>query len=145
MISIHVRGGRDVGHILRVVGPRDAFALTRSTVGALTSEVMRDAKKNMNFTGPYSVGLMKRSTRKRVRRVRNGVFRNDIIVLAAAFYWRFYEYGDGHNPRRRMFGNTLIEFRPKLKARWRALFMDKFIRRMQRARNGPLAGTGRGR
>lgn len=137
MITMQIRGARDVEKILTQIAPRHAEALVKQTVGAIASEITKNAKREMNFTGPWSTGRMKRMTKKRTRRTRRGIIQNDIVVGKAAFYWRFYEYGDGTVKRRRMFGKALGKMRPVLGQRFEKLFLQKLERRLVKARNGP--------
>lgn len=134
MISLQVRGARETERILKEIAPKHALALTRSTVGAIASEVMKDAKRGMNFSGQYSTGRMKRSTKKRSRRVRAGIVQQDIMVGRRAFYWRYYEYGQGGNPRKRMFEKALMNMNGQLARRWEELFMKKLLQRLARER-----------
>lgn len=134
MITLQVRGADAVERTLRDIAPKHALALTRATVGALATEVMKDAKTNMNFTGRYSTGQMKRDTKKRARRVTGGIVQNDIVVGGRSFYWRFYEYGQGGNPRKRMFEKALMNMNGKLAQRWEELFMKKLVQRLARER-----------
>lgn len=140
MITLNIRGEREVERILKEIAPKEAEKLVRATVGALASDIVRDAKREMNFGGPYSTGRMKRSVNKKRRRTRRGIIQEDVGVRKRAFYWRFYEYGDANVPRRRMFGKAIDKMRPVLGKRWNDLFMKKLIRRLERARNGPIRG-----
>lgn len=144
MITLNVRGSRDVERILGEIAPKEAERLVKATVSALATDVVRDARKEMRFTGPYSVGRMRRATGKRTRRTRGGIIQVDVQVMKRAFYWRFYEYGDADVPRRRMFGKALDQLNGQLANRWEELFMKKLVKRLERARNGPLRGTRRG-
>lgn len=137
MITMQIRGAKEVERILTQIAPKEAERLVKQTIGGVATEIMRNAKREMNFTGTYSVGTMKRSVKKRQRRTRRGIIQTDIIVAKRAFYWRFYEYGDGHNPRRRMFGKALGRMRPVLGQRFQKLFMNKLVKRLERVRNGP--------
>jgi HK97 gp10 family phage protein len=134
MITLQVRGADAVERTLRDIAPKHALALTRATVGALTTEITKDAKKNMNFTGRYSTGMMKKHTKKKIRKVRGGIVQNDIVVGRRAFYWRYYEYGQGGNPRKRMFEKALMDMNGKLATRWEELFMKKLVQRLARER-----------
>ena len=134
LITVNVRGTRAVERTLRQVGPKVGLALTKSTVSAVASEVMKNAKKEMKFTGRYTKGRMRKATKKRVRRVRGGVVQNDIVVNRRAFYWRFWEYGDGDVPRRAMFGKAVKQIKPVLAHRFEVLFMKKFQARLARER-----------
>lgn len=130
MITVNIRGTKEVEHTLRRLAPKHAEALVKQTVGAVASDIVRYAKQGMNFTGPYSTGNMKRSVKKRTRRTRKGIIQQDVSVLKRAFYWRFYEYGDGDVPRRRMFGNAIDKVRPNLNRRFEQLFMKKLQNRL---------------
>jgi HK97 gp10 family phage protein len=141
MITVNVRGTREVERILAQIAPKEAERLVKQTVSAIATDVVKDAKKEMNFSGPFSTGRMKRSVKKRQRRVRQGIIQTDIAVGQRAFYWRFYEYGDGNNPRRRMFGKAVDNTRRELAQRFETLFMQKLIRRLAKVRNGPLRGA----
>lgn len=145
MVTINVRGSREVERILKEIAPKEAERLIKQTVSAVATDIVKDARKEMNFTGPYSVGRMKRSVKKRQRRVRAGIIQTDITVAKRAFYWRFYEYGDGDVPRRRMFGKAIDKMKPQLARRFDMLFMKKLERRLAKVRNGPLPGTRGGR
>lgn len=142
MITMQWRGSAEVERILKEIAPREAERLVKQTISAIATDVVREARKEMRFTGPYSVGTMRRSTKKRQRRVRGGIIQTDIVVAKRAFYWRFYEYGDGIVPRRRMFGKSLDKLRPRLSGRFDDLFMKKLTARLAKVRNGPLRGTG---
>lgn len=143
-MSVYIRGSREVQKILAEIAPKEAERLVKQTVSAVATDVVREAKRGMNFGGPYSTGRMKRSVRKRQRRTRGGIIQTDVTVLKRAFYWRFYEYGDGDVPRRRMFGKAIDKTRSNLSRRFDRLFMQKLTRRLAKLRNGPLPGT-RGR
>lgn len=141
MITYQVRGHREVERILREIAPKEAERLVKQTVSAIGTDVIREARKGMNFTGPYSTGRMKRSVKKRQRRTRGGIIQTDIVVSKRAFYWRFYEYGDGNVRRRRMFGSALDKTGRTLGIRFNQLFMQKLTRRLAKLRNGPLKGS----
>jgi hypothetical protein len=141
MITVNIRGSQEVERILKEIAPREAERLVRQTVSAIATDVVRDAKRGMNFSGPYSTGRMKRSVKKRQRRVRAGIIQTDVVVGKRAFYWRFYEYGDGNNPAMRMFGEALSKTRQTLGPRFDQLFMKKLVARLAKARNGPLRGS----
>jgi HK97 gp10 family phage protein len=141
MITVNVRGTREVERILSEIAPKEAERLVKQTVSAIATDVVKDARREMNFGGPYSTGRMKRSVKKRQRRVRAGIVQSDIYVQKRAFYWRFYEYGQGGMPRRRMFGKAVDNTRRDLAMRFETLFMKKLIRRLAKARNGPLRGA----
>lgn len=135
MITISVRGTRAVENTLAKVGPKAGLALSRATVSALASEIVRDARGEMSFTGAYTKRTMRKATKKKVRRVRAGIVQNDVIVGKNAFYWRFWEYGQGSTvTRRRMFGKSVNNMRAVLGARWEALFMKKLQARLARER-----------
>lgn len=140
MITVNVRGSAAVERILRDIAPKEAERLVKQTVSAVAQDIVRDAKRNMNFSGPYSTGRMKRAVKKRQRRVRRGIIQSDITVGKRAFYWRFYEYGQD-NPRRRMFGKAVDNTRQTLGVRFEQLFMQKLMRRLAKVRNGPIAGA----
>lgn len=132
MMKLNVRGTEAVERTLRDLAPKYALGLTKSTVGAVTSEVMKDAKRNMEF-GEDSTGEMKRQTKKRVRRVRQGIVQNDIVVGKKAFYWRFHEYGQGVTARR-MFEKAIMSMNNNLAQRFEELFMKKLVARLARER-----------
>lgn len=140
MITVNIRGSREVERILGQIAPREAERLVKQTVSAIGTDVVREAKKHMNFSGRYSTGRMKRSVKKRQRQTRRGIIQTDITVGKRAFYWRFYEYGNSGNPRRRMFGRAIDRVKLTLGQRFEVLFMKKLERRLARVRNGPLRG-----
>lgn len=145
MITINVRGGRQVEHILKDIAPKEAERLLKQTVSAIASDIVKEAKKEMRFTGPFSTGRMRRSVAKRQRRTRNQIVQTDITVGKRAFYWRFYEYGDGNVRARRMFGKAINKTRATLAARFDKLFMQKLENRLKKLRNGPPRGKTGGR
>lgn len=139
LISIQVRGSDFVEDTLRAVGPKMALNLTRSTVGAVASEIARDAKANMVFTGGGSRGRMKKGTRTKRRRVRDGIVQSDIFVHRA-FWWRFHEFGTVNLGETAMFGRALHKMRPNLRRRFDELLLKKLIAAMKR-RAKKQAGT----
>ena len=132
MIKMNIRGGPFVEKTLREIAPKEAESLMKATVGALATDVIREAKKGMNFSGPYSTGRMKKSVKKRVRRTRKGIIQTDVTVGKRAFYWRFYEYGDGDVPRVAMFGNAIRHVGRTLGRRTTELFLKKLTQRLER-------------
>lgn len=140
-ITVNVRGTKHVEHTLRKIAPREAERLLKQTVSAVATDVIREAKRHMNFRSVYSTGRMKRGVKKRQRRTRNQTVQMDIMVRGA-FYWRFHEYGDGGVPRRAMFGKAINKTRSTLPRRFEQLFMKKLVKRMQRARKAGGAARG---
>lgn len=134
MITVNVRGARAVERTLREIAPKHAEALVKATIGAIATDIMKDAKREMHFTGPYSTGNMKRSTKKRARRTRDGIIQTDIVVSKRAFYWRFYEYGNGEVKKRAMFAKAIEKARPELGPRFQELFLKKLTARLSRIR-----------
>ena len=141
MITVNVRGDDVTEHILRRIAPRHAEALVKQTVGAIATKISKDARKSMYFSGPYSTGRMRKSVKNRRRRTRNGIVQTDIVVAKRAFYWRFYEYGDGDVRARRMFAKAVDNMRPRLVHEFKTIFGRKFVARLKKHRNGPLPGA----
>lgn len=134
MIRMEAIGTKAVERTLREIAPREALNLTRSTVRAVATEIRKDARAGMNFTGGYSTGMMKRLTALDVHRVRGGIVQIDVVVGRKAFYWRFYEYGQGGNPRKAMFANAVGKMNGRLAARFEELFMKKLTARLVKVR-----------
>lgn len=140
MITYNVRGAREVERILREIAPKEAERLVKATISAIGTDVVREARKEMRFSGVYSTGRMRKSVYKVQRRTRGGIIQTDVGVKKRAFYWRFYEYGQNGMPRRRMFGKAIDKVGPMVGVRFEKLFMKKLIARLARVRNGPLRG-----
>jgi HK97 gp10 family phage protein len=138
MITVNVRGTAEVERTLAKIAPKHAEALVKQTVSAIATDIVKEAKRGMNFTGPYSTGRMKRSVKKRQRRTRRGIVQTDINVSKRAFYWRFYEYGDANVRRRGMFAKAINKTRPILGVRFQELFMKKLIARLAKERRANL-------
>lgn len=134
MITVNVRGSREVERILSEIAPKESERLVRQTVSAIGSDVVREARKGMKFTGKYSTGRMRKLTKKRQRRTRRGIIQTDVLVGKRAFYWRFYEYGQGKIRKRGMFANAIGKVRGNLGARFEALFLKKLEKRLARLR-----------
>lgn len=131
MINIQVWGAGLVERTLRDIAPREALTLTRATVGAVASEIMKDARKEM----PKQTGALRRAVKKRRRQVRRGIVREDIVVAPGAFYWRFHEYGNGRVRERAMFGKAVHKMRGRIGPRFEELFLKKLTARLARARS----------
>ena len=134
--GITVRGIADVNAILSQIAPREGINLMRATVHDIALQLARSAKDNAPDDPSTGSPDLKSSIKaKRTRGTRTWVG-SDVIVLVAAYYWRFLEYGDGpDNVEHAMFLKALQEMRPEMDRVYLEAFTKKLIARLKRARN----------
>lgn len=135
MINLRIRGVADVNAVLLQLPPREGINLIRATVHDIAIQLAKSGKSNAPddpFTGSPD---LKSSIRAKRRRGTKTIVQSDVIVLAAAFYWRFLEYGDGpDNVEHAMFLKALQEIRPDITRVYLEAFTKKLIAKMKRAR-----------
>lgn len=122
--SVKIDGLEEVIAVLESIAPREAKNLARSTVHASAGVIAKDAKRFM----PSDTGAMKKATKTKRRSIKGSVFRSDVLVTAAAFYWRFREYGQGPDMREdAMFMKSVALFRKD----WQNIFKEQFGKKLE--------------
>ncbi len=129
--GVTIKGMGDVVDVLNSVAPREARNLARSTVHASAGVIRDDAKRFM----PKDSGQMKKATKAVRRSVKDNIIRSDVMVTAAAYYWRFREYGQGPDMREdAMFMKSLALFRKDMDRIFSEQFGKKLEARLARLR-----------
>ena len=129
--GVTIKGLDDVASVLNNIAPREARNLARSTVHASAGVIRDDAKRFM----PIDTGTMKAATKSKRRNVKDNILRSDVLVTAAAFYWRFREYGQGPDMREdAMFMKALALFRQDIDRIFTEQFGKKLEARLARLR-----------
>lgn len=127
--GVTIRGMEDVVGVLNSIAPREARNLARSTVHASAGIIRDDAKRFM----PSDTGVMKKSTKAVRRNIKDNILRSDVLVTAAAFYWRFREYGQGPDMREdAMFMKAVALFRQDMDKVFAEQFGKKLEARLAR-------------
>ncbi len=89
--GVNITGMDQVVSLLNNIAPKEARNLVRSTVHASAGVIRDDARRFMS----EDTGTMKKATKSVRRNIKDNIIRSDVMVTAAAFYWRFREYGQG--------------------------------------------------
>ena len=113
---VTLRGLDDVNDMLKQIAPKQAQNIMRVTIHDMAARIGKDAKRIM----PVDDGVMKKATKWKRNRVRNGFMSSVVYVLREAFYWRFLEYGDGPD-------GVEHAFFAKASHVFRVAYMDQFL------------------
>jgi hypothetical protein len=119
-----LRGVDDVNDLLSRVAPNHAQNIMRATVHDMAREVAKDARGEM----PSDEGDLKRSTKHKREKVRDGKVQSTVRVNRRAFYWRFLEYGQGPDGVEYAFFAKAVQ---KLRAAWTERFLRSFVKKFE--------------
>lgn len=123
-VDMELRGVDDVNELLSRIAPNHATNIMRATVHDMAREVAKDARGEM----PSDEGDLKRSTKHKREKVRDGKAQSTVRVNRRAFYWRFLEYGQGPDGVEYAFFAKAVE---KLRASWTERFLRSFVKKFE--------------
>jgi HK97 gp10 family phage protein len=130
-----VTGISDLNATLTSLAPREGINLIRATVQDIAQQLAKSAiakAPDDPSTGSPDLKSSIKAKRRRGTRVRVG---SDVIVLPAAFYWRFLEYGDGPDGvEHAFFLSALQEMRPDIDRVYLEAFVRKLTAKLARER-----------
>lgn len=129
-MKMTIRGIDDVNRTLRMIAPREARNLMRSTVQTIATGVGKNAQQHV----PMDDGDLYRSIKaKRERMPDRNTVRSTVRVNRRAFYWRFLEYGDGPDGvEHAFFFRALQNFRAEMDQIYLRVFVKKLQARLKR-------------
>lgn len=129
MTYVKIRGVEDVNRVLRLVGPREAKNLLRSTVTEIAKRLATDIKAR----SPDDTGVLDKETRHKRGKGSRTRIEAQVTIGSKAFYWRFLEYGQGPDGIEHAFVlGALQALRPEMDRVYLEVFASKLVARINR-------------
>jgi len=130
-VTIEIKNGAQVKHVLETVTPRVAKNLSRSTVHGVAGEVRDEIKRVAPDDPRTKQGDIKRTTKIKRERPRFTYFSSTVRI--GAFYWRFLEYGTIKLSARNFVLRSVEKIRPNLPEIFKRQFGKKLEAALKRA------------
>ena len=125
-MKTEITGVDDVQELLESIAPRHAVNIMRATVHGIAGTIRDDAKDNMQ----EDTGTMKKATKAKRERTKNGIIWSTVRVAPEAFYWRYEEYGQGPDGLAKdMFMKAVADYR----ANSDQIFVQEFGKKFEAA------------
>lgn len=130
-MSIVIKNGAQVKHVLETLAPRTASNLVRATVHGVAGDVRDEIKRAAPDDPATRSGDIKRTTKAKREKQQGSYFSSTVRI--GAFYWRFLEFGTVHITARSFVLNSVERIRPRLPDLFRLQFGKKLEAALKRA------------